>query len=131
MTACEYIEASGVPESMWPNFRQWMGWHESRGLVGVVKDKPEGDILGVAIARCLNDLQSPEHYVHSEDGDNVFVDLTVTSIDGNSSDLSRKALRCLLMILLERFGPRKRITFKRNGAHREYDYMKFMRKAMA
>ena len=129
MTAIEYIELSGVPESKWPTFRAWFDWHEKLDLVGVAKD---GDtIAGVAIARCLNDGQDPVHYKHTEDGDNVFVDLTVTSTDGISNALSRKALKCLLSILWDRFGPRRRITFKRNGAYKEYDYLKFMTKAMA
>ena len=113
---------------MWPNFREWFNWYSDRGLVGVAKD---GDkVAGVAIARCLFMGQEPAHYAHSEDGDNVFVDLTVTSIDGKSSLLSRKALKCLLSILWDRFGPRRRITFKRNGVYKEYDYYNFMRKAM-
>jgi len=129
MTAVEYIELSGVPESKWPTFREWFSWHESRGLVGIAKD---GDaIAGVAIARCLNDGQDPVHYQHSEEGDNVFVDLTVTNTNGISNDSSRKALKCLLSILWDRFGPRRRITFKRSGVHKEYDYLKFMQKAMA
>jgi len=36
----------------------------------------------------------------------------------------------LLLLLAERFGPRKRITFNRSGKPRSYDYMKFMRKAL-
>lgn len=128
MTAMEYVEASGVPESMWPNFREWFNWYSDRGLVGVVKDGEE--VVGVAVARCLSTGQEPAHYAHSEDGDNVFVDLTVTSIDGKSSLLSRKALKCLLSILWDRFGPRRRITFKRNGVYKEYDYYNFMQKAM-
>jgi hypothetical protein len=129
MTAAEYIEASGVPESMWPNFRDWLGWHQNRGLVGVAKEGDE--IRGVAVARCLRDGQLPEHYQHSEDGENVFVDLTVTSLDGRSNALSHKALKCLLTILWDRFGPRRRITFRRNGIFKEYYYNNFMRKALS
>jgi hypothetical protein len=128
VTAAEYIEASGVPESMWPNFREWLDWHANRGLVGVAK---EGDkIAGVAVARCVRGFEPPEPYEHTEDGDAVFVDLTVTSLDGISNALSRKALKCLLSILWDRFGPRRRITFKRNGFYKEYDYYTFMRKAL-
>ena len=129
MTAVEYIEASGVPESMWPNFREWFNWHQERGLVGVAKDGDE--VAGVAIARCVSDGQDPKHYEHNEHGDSVFVDLTVTSIGGRTNALSRKALKCLLSILWDRFGPRRRIAFKRNGAYKEYDYYQFMRKALA
>ena len=129
MTPEEYIEASGVPESMWHNFRAWYNWFKERDLVGVVKD--QGEILGVALARCVRGSEVPEHYEHDEAGESVFVDLTVTSIDGKSNALSRKALQCLLSILWDRFGPRRRITFKRNGAYKEYDYNHFMRKAMA
>lgn len=128
MTAMEYVEASGVPESRWPTFRQWFGWHESRGLVGVVKDGEE--IVGVAVARCVNNGQDAKHYEHSEDGENAFIDLTVTSVDGTTTARSRKAMQCLLTILYDRFGPRRRITFKRNGAYKEYDYINFMQKAM-
>jgi hypothetical protein len=128
VTAAEYIEASGVPESMWPNFREWFEWHTERGLVGVAK---EGDkIAGVAIARCVRGVEAPDPYEHDEAGESVFVDLTVTSIDGKSNALSRKALKCLLSILWDRFGPRRRITFKRNGFYKEYDYYNFMRKAL-
>ena len=117
-----------MPESMWPNFREWFGWHQERGLVGVAKEGDE--VAGVAVARCLDIGQEPDHYEHREDGDTVFVDLTVTSISGKTNALSRKALQCLLSILWDRFGPRRRITFKRNGTYKEYDYYNFMRKAM-
>ena len=128
MSALEFVEASGVPESMWPNFREWFNWHAERGLVGVARDGEK--IAGVAVARCIGNGQEADHYAHSEDGDRVFVDLTVTSLDGKSNTLSRKALKCLLSILWDRFGPRRRITFKRNGVYKEYDYYNFMRKAM-
>ncbi len=62
-------------------------------------------------------------YVHSEDGEDVFVDLTISS-------KGAKSLRCLLLLLWERFGPRRRITFNRLGKPRSYDYMNFMRKAI-
>ena len=122
MTAIEYIEDSGVPESMWPNLAQWYGWFEKQDMVGIVKDGEE--IAGVALARCLKDGQKPDHYVHSEDGEDVFVDLTISS-------KGAKSLRCLLLLLWERFGPRRRITFNRLGKSRSYDYMNFMRKAMS
>jgi len=86
----------------------------------VVKDGEE--IAGVALARCIKDGQKADHYVHSEDGENVFVDLTISSNGG-------KSLRCLLLLLWERFGPRERITFNRSGKPRSYCYMTFMRKA--
>jgi len=121
MTAIEYIEESGVPESMWPNLAQWYGWFEKQGMVGIVRDGDE--IAGVALARCIKDGQKPDHYVHSEDGEDVFVDLTISS-------KGAKSLRCLLLLLLERFGPRRRITFNRLGKPRSYDYMNFMRKAI-
>ena len=121
MTAIEYIEQSSVPEAMWPNLAQWFGWFERRGMVGIVRDKD--GIAGVALARCIQDGQEPNHYVHSEDGENVFVDLTISS-------KGAKSLGCLLLLLAERFGPRKRITFNRSGKPRSYDYMSFMRKAL-
>ena len=121
MTAIEYIEQSSVPESMWPNLAQWFGWFERQGMVGIVRDKD--GIAGVALARCIKDGQEPNHYVHSEDGENVFVDLTISS-------KGAKSLGCLLLLLAERFGPRKRITFNRSGKSRSYDYMSFMRKAL-
>jgi len=121
MTAIEYIEKSGVPEGMWQNLAAWFGWFEKQDMVGIVRDGDE--IVGVALARCIKDGQKPDHYVHSEDGENVFVDLTISS-------KGAKSLKCLLLLLLERFGPRKRITFNRSGKPKEYDYMKFMRKAL-
>lgn len=121
MTAIEYIEASGVPEGMWHNLSDWFNWFERQGLVGVVRDS-EG-IAGIALARCIKDGEKPDHYVHSEDGDNVFVDLTISSNGAIS-------LRCLLGLLLERFGIRKSITFNRSGKPRTYDFMKFMKRAL-
>jgi len=120
MTAIEYIEASGVPEGMWHNLSDWFNWFEKQGMVGIVEDS--NGIAGVALARCLKEGQKPDHYIHSEDGDNVFVDLTVSSKGAIS-------LRCLLLLLWERFGIRKRITFNRSGRYRSYDYMNFMKKA--
>ena len=121
MTAIEYIEASGVPEGMWHNLADWFTWFEGQGLVGIVRDSD--GIAGIALARCLKDGEKPDHYVHSEDGENVFVDLTISSKGAIS-------LRCLLVLLLERFGIRKRITFNRSGIPRSYDFMKFMKRAL-
>jgi hypothetical protein len=121
MTPIQYIEESGVPESMWHNLSDWFRWFEVQGLVGIVRDNE--NIAGIALARCLKDGEKPNHYVHSEDGDNVFVDLTISSKGAIS-------LRCLLLLLLERFGIRKTITFNRSGRPRSYDFMKFMKKAL-
>ena len=129
MTAVEYIEASGVPESMWPNFREWFNWYSSRGLVGVVRDGEE--VVGVAVARALDATQPVEHYRHDPHGEDAFVDLTVTSIDGKSTPRSRMAMKCLLSILWDELGPRRSLIFNRNGVRKQYDYMKFMRKALA
>jgi hypothetical protein len=129
MNAMEYIELSGVPESRWPIFREWFGWYAQRGMVGVAKDGDE--IVGVGIARVINESDEPTHYLHRPDGDTTFVDLTVTSTDGTSTPRSRRAMQCLLTILLDRFGPRRSLIFKRNGVQKKYDYMKFMKKAMA
>ena len=129
MTAAEYIEASGVPESVWPNFREWFSWYERNNLVGVVRDGDE--IVGVAVARAIDGSQDIKHYVHKPDGDTAFVDLTVTSIDGKSTPRSRLAMKRLLSILWDEFGPRRSLIFNRNGVRKQYDYMKFMRKALA
>lgn len=129
MTAMEYVEASGVPESTWPNFREWFNWYSNRGLVGVVKDGEE--VVGVAIARALDATQAIEHYKHDPNGEDAFVDLTVTSIDGKSTPRSRMAMKCLLTILWDELGPRRSLIFNRNGIRKKYDYMKFMRKALA
>ena len=129
MTAEEYIEASGVPESMWPNFRSWFKWYKDNNLVGLAKDGDE--IVGVAVARAINESEDPVHYLHRPDGDTAFVDLTVTSLDGNTTERSRKAMKTLLMILWDELGPRRSLIFNRNGLRKKYDYMKFMRKALA
>ena len=129
MTAMEYVEASGVPESTWPNFREWFNWYSDRGLVGVVKDGEE--VVGVAVARALDATQPIEHYKHDPNGEDAFVDLTVTSIDGKSTPRSRMAMKCLLSILWDELGPRRSLIFNRNGVRKKYDYMKFMRKALA
>ena len=128
MTAIEYIEASGVPESRWPNFREWFSWYERNNLVGVVKNGEE--VVGVAVARTIDGSQDPAHYVHIPNGDTAFVDLTVTSIDGTSTARSRLAMKRLLSILWDEFGPRRSLIFNRNGTRKTYDYMKFMRKAL-
>ena len=129
MSALEFVEASGVPESMWPNFREWFNWYSDRGLVGVVKDGEE--VVGVAVARALDATQHVEHYRHDPNGEDAFVDLTVTSIDGKSTPRSRMAMKCLLTILWDELGPRRSLIFNRNGIRKKYDYMKFMRKALA
>ena len=129
MTAMEYVEASGVPETRWPNFREWFSWYQRNNLVGVVKDGEE--IVGVAVARAVDGSQEVKHYVHKPDGDTAFVDLTVTSIDGKPNARSRLAMKRLLSILWDELGPRRSLIFNRNGVRKQYDYMKFMRKAMA
>ena len=129
MTAMEYIEASGVPESKWPTFRQWFSWYESNNLVGVAKDGEE--VVGVAIARAVDATQDIGHYKHDNNAPDAFVDLTVTSLDGISNTRSRKAMKCLLSILWDELGPRRSLIFNRNGVRKKYDYMKFMRKALA
>jgi hypothetical protein len=129
MTAMEYIELSGVPESRWPNFRDWFGWYKRHNLVGVVKDK--GEIVGVGIARVINESDEPVHYLHRPNGDTAFIDLTVTSTDGRSTARSRSAMKYLLSIFWDEFGPRRSLIFNRNGVKKKYNYMKFMQKAMA
>jgi hypothetical protein len=125
----EYIELSGVPESRWPTFRQWFGWYQRNNLVGVIKDGDE--IAGVALARMIDGSEEPTHYLHRPDGDTAFVDLTVTSTDGTTTPRSRLAMKRLLSILWDEFGPRRSLIFNRNGVKKRYDYMKFMQKAMA
>ena len=129
MNAMEYIELSGVPESRWPTFRQWFGWYQRNNLVGVIKDGDE--IAGVALARMIDGSEEPTHYLHRPNGDTAFVDLTVTSTDGTSTPRSRLAMKRLLSILWDEFGPRRSLIFNRNGVKKRYDYMKFMQKAMA
>ena len=129
MTAIEYVEASGVPEARWPNFREWFNWHERNNLVGVVKDG--GEVVGVAIARAVDASQDVTHYKHDYNAPDAFVDLTVTSIDGKPNARSLLAMKRLLSILWDEFGPRRSLIFNRNGIRKQYDYMKFMRKAMA
>jgi len=129
MTAMEYVEASGVPETRWPNFREWFGWYEKNNLVGVVKDG--GEVVGVAIARAVDASQDVAHYKHDYNAPDAFVDLTVTSIDGKPNARSLLAMKRLLSILWDELGPRRSLIFNRNGIRKQYDYMKFMRKAMA
>jgi len=129
MNAMEYIELSGVPESRWPTFKEWFGWYKRYNLVGVVKDGDE--IAGVALARMINESDEPVHYLHRPNGDTAFVDLTVTSVDGRSTARSRSAMKYLLSILWDEFGPRRSLIFNRNGVKKKYNYMKFMQKAMA
>ena len=129
MTAMEYVEASGVPETRWPNFKEWFGWYEKNNLIGVVKDGSE--IVGVAIARVVDASQDVAHYKHDYNAPDAFVDLTVTSIDGKPNARSLLAMKRLLSILWDELGPRRSLIFNRNGIRKQYDYMKFMRKAMA
>ena len=127
MTQIEFLEESGVIEASWPNFNDWVHWFDSKGLMGTVRDK-DGEIHGVALARCVPSGVNPDHYVHDEAGEDIFVDLCATS--GIKKAELVDPLKSLLLILLDRFGPRKRIIFKRLGKPKEYDYMKFMRKAL-
>ena len=129
MTAMEYVEASGVPETRWPNFKEWFSWYQRNNLVGVVKDGEE--IVGVAVARALDSTKNIEHYQHDYNAPDAFVDLTVTSIDGKPNPRSLLAMKSLLSILWDELGPRRSLIFNRNGVRKQYDYMKFMRKAMA
>lgn len=128
MTQVEFLEQSGVHEAMWPNFSEWVAWFDRQGLMGTIRGK-NGEISGVALARCIPNGVEPDHYVHDENGENVFVDLCATSGIRNAESVH--PLKGLLLILLDRFGPRKRIIFKRLGQPKEYDYYKFMRKALA
>ncbi len=128
MTAMEYVEASGVPESRWPNFRQWFTWYERNNLVGVVRDG--GEVVGVAVARAVDGTQEVPHYVHKIDAEDAYIDLTVTSIDGKSTPRSRLAMKCLLSILWDELGPRRSLIFNRNGIRKQYDYMTFMKKVL-
>jgi hypothetical protein len=127
MTSVEFLEQSGVAESMWPNFRDWVDWFNNKGLMGTVRDK-SGEIHGVALVRCIPHGVNPDHYVHNELGEDIFVDLCATC--GIKKAEWVDPLKSLLLILWYRFGPRKRIIFKRLGKPKEYDYMKFMRKAL-
>ncbi len=95
----------------------------------MVKDGDE--IAGVALARMIDGSEEPTHYLHRPNGDTAFVDLTVTSTDGRSTARSRLAMKRLLSILWDEFGPRRSLIFNRNGVQKKYDYMKFMKKALA
>jgi len=128
MNQVEFLEKSGLAETMWPTFKDWVHWFDSNGLMGTVRDK-NGEIHGVALARCIPNGTNPDHYVHNELGEDIFVDLCATSGIRNAE--LADPLKSLLLILWDRFGPRKRIIFKRLGKPKEYDYMKFVRKAMA
>ena len=128
MNQIEFLEQSGVYEVIWPNFKKWVAWFDRQGLMGTLRDK-NGEIIGVALARCIPNGVEPDHYVHDENGENVFVDLCATSGIRNAESVH--PLKGLLLILLDRFGPRKRIIFKRSGQPKEYDYYKFMRKALS
>jgi len=139
VTAVEYLEESRVPESRWPNFRDWFRWFEERGLVGVVSRREDNEICGVALARCLPSGAAPSHYWHEESGDDVFIDLTVCGLADPSGGASsvpddkrghKDYLKSLLVILFDRFGRRRTLNFNRNGLRRSYDYDKFMRKAL-
>jgi len=133
VTAVEYLEESGVPESRWPNFRSWYRWFEDRGLVGVVRKSSSDEVVGVALARCLPSGSEPAHYTHEETGDDVFVDLTVCGGSSDSKHIrgQKDYLKSLLVILLDRFGRRRTLTFNRNGKRKAYDYEHFMRKALS
>jgi len=87
----------------------------------------------VALARCLPSGTEPTHYVHEETGNDVFVDLTVCggSSDSNLIRGQKDYLKSLLVILLDRFGRRRTLTFNRNGKRKAYDYEHFMRKALS
>ena len=95
----------------------------------MVKDGDE--IAGVAIARAVDASQDVAHYKHDYNAPDAFVDLTVTCIDGKPNPSSLLAMKRLLSILWDEFGPRRSLIFNRNGVRKQYDYMKFMRKAMA
>lgn len=127
MTQVEFLEQSGVYEAIWPNFKEWVAWFDKQGLMGTLRDK-NGGIIGVALARCIPNGVKPDHYVHDENGENVFVDLCATSGIRNAESV--QPLKGLLLILLDRFGPRKRIIFNRTEKPKEYDYYKFMKKAL-
>ena len=127
MTQVEFLEQSGLAETMWPNFRDWVHWFDSKGLMATARDL-DGKIHGVALARCIPHGAKPDHYVHDESGGDIFVDLCATSGIRNAELVD--PLKSLILIFFDRFGPRKRITFKRLGKPKEYDYMKFVRKAL-
>lgn len=133
MTPVEFLEESGVPESRWPNFRDWVGWFDRNGLMGVVRKKGGEEIVGVALARCLPSGAEPAHYAHSEAGDDVWVDLTVCSGSSSSEHTGspKDYLRSLLVILFDRFGRRRTLSFNRNGKRKVYNYEHFMKKALA
>jgi len=131
VTAFEYLEQSGVPESRWANFRNWVAWYEAMRLMGVVKGE-DGAIRGVALVRFVKDGQKPDPYVHDEAGEDVYVDLVVCDASSSLDNLGGRsdALCSLLTMLLRNAGPRRRLIFNRHGIRKEYDYTKFMKKVL-
>lgn len=75
-------------------------------------------IAGLGAARCLTDTQdSDDWYAHDENGETVFVDLVI----------GEGVMPVLWQAMWMRYGPRKRIAFRRfrDERRREYDMKKF------
>ena len=104
--------------------RDWILWANDNGFLFLAVGK-NGNPLGVAIARPLNEARDLSHTSYHPDGTNIYVDLTVAA--------NKSAMKPLMAQIVNRFGVRSKICFKRYGRGEEprfYDFRKFSLKIL-
>jgi hypothetical protein len=89
----------------------WAAWTAELGFLHLCYDKPgdEGKLVGICIARPLSITRSRDGFGvldFDTDGEVLFVDLLV-------STAGRIGMKAIMLVLLQRFGDRSLIAFKR------------------
>lgn len=104
----------------------WLEWADHGGLiVRVFPNEREEELLAAAVVRPISFLRLAEpydSYAVDQRGDVLYIDAAVAT--------SKNALRCLALGVIQRFGPRRRVAFRRQGEELKIHSYQNARKAL-
>lgn len=118
----DFLHENHTATLCWPEGRleEFINWNLRHRTLGVVRD---GDrIVGVAVARPVNDPANIKPYELDEGGNTVLVDMAVAE--------SPRVLARMWDLIFKRFGVREKIAFKRKkyrGRLRVYQFGTFLK----
>jgi hypothetical protein len=103
--------------------KDWLLWAFDKGFLFLVLGK-DGEPIGMTIARPLSKPTESRTEYHPQ-GSNIYVDLTIAKC--------KAAMKPLMAQIVNKFGVRSKIVFKRYGRSesiKAYDFRKFSLKIL-